>query len=167
MAQRAVFCAQPVDGGAKAARARAVEVGDLYNTHTVTRRGARVHSTMWAERVPEQSMNSAAERRLDIAISRDGSQRLDVQRHQAFGPSALLIRSARSGPDSCASRNAPEVGRLRCSCDATTDRDLTVPEAEIEHMAPLVRSLLRKCRWYPATEMPCGSPGCGSRPPHQ
>src|SRR4029077_9532020 len=55
----AVFGAQPVHRGTKAAGARAIKVGDLHNTHTVRTSGAHVQSTMWNRHVPEQSMNSA------------------------------------------------------------------------------------------------------------
>lgn len=41
----AVFRAQPVHRGAESARARSIEVGDLNNTHTVSRTGRRVRST--------------------------------------------------------------------------------------------------------------------------
>ena len=42
----AVFGAEPVHRGAQAAGARAIEVGDLHNAHTVRTPGARVQSTI-------------------------------------------------------------------------------------------------------------------------
>jgi hypothetical protein len=42
----AVFRAEPVHGGAKAAGARSVEVGDLNYTHIASRTAARVRSTI-------------------------------------------------------------------------------------------------------------------------
>lgn len=64
---RAVFGAQPVDRGAKAAGARAVEIGDLYNAHNARTRGARVRTSMPNRHAPEHCMNFACGCRYPLA----------------------------------------------------------------------------------------------------